>query len=226
MAKYNPDQHRRRSLRLKGFDYSRPGAYYLTVCVQNRDCLFGNCANGLVELNSAGKMIQEVWEEIPKYYPGVGIDQFVVMPNHAHGIITLSADSKPIVSPSGTGQAQGPAPTDLDSSGTRLTHADIQYVGAAPCGRPALKCLSLSDVVHRFKTMTTKRYADSVKNSGWLSFAGRLWQRNYFEHVIRDFESMERIRKYIQDNPANWHLDSENPLVVVQNDIKNQKENA
>ena len=72
--------------------------------------------------------------------------------------------------------------------------------------------MSLGDVVHRFKTMTTKRYSDGVKSSGWPSFRGRLWQRNYFEHVIRDDSSLDRIRRYIAQNPARWDVDEENPL--------------
>jgi REP element-mobilizing transposase RayT len=71
--------------------------------------------------------------------------------------------------------------------------------------------MSLPDVVHRFKTLTTKRYADGVKQCGWTPFAGRLWQRNYYEHIIRDEESLDRIRQYIADNPARWTFDRENP---------------
>jgi REP element-mobilizing transposase RayT len=71
--------------------------------------------------------------------------------------------------------------------------------------------MSLGDVVHRFKTMTTKRYADGVKQLGWPPFRGRLWQRNYYEHIIRNEESLNRIREYIAANPLRWHLDRENP---------------
>ena len=85
--------------------------------------------------------------------------------------------------------------------------------GVAPTADCA--ALSLSDVVHRFKTLTTKRYIDGVKQLRWAGFAGRLWQRNYFEHVIRNEESMNRIRQYILDNPARWEFDCEKPLVTL-----------
>jgi len=198
----NPENHRR-SIRLKGYDYSRAGAYFVTICVQNRECLFGKivgagpcaCPNSdpractQMVLNDAGIMIQTVWQEIPNHYPGVNVDAFVVMPNHIHGIIILVGagpracpDSGPCARP---GQPQGVAPT-----------------------------LSLPDVVHRFKTMTTKRYAVGVKQHGWQPFPGRLWQRNYYEHIIRDDESLNRIRQYIAENPLRWYLDRENPNAI------------
>ena len=140
-------------------------------------------------LNDAGIMIQTVWQEIPNHYPGVNVDAFVVMPNHIHGIIIL-VGAGPCACPNsgpcaGPGQPQGVAPT-----------------------------LSLPDVVHRFKTMTTKRYAVGVKQHGWQPFPGRLWQRNYYEHIIRDDESLNRIRQYIAENPLRWYLDRENPNAI------------
>ena len=87
--KYNPDIHHRRSIRLRGYDYSRPGAYFVTTCTQNRECLFGKIVGGEMVLNDAGRMINIVWNEIQENYPGVETDEFVVMPNHIHGIIVL-----------------------------------------------------------------------------------------------------------------------------------------
>ncbi len=87
--KYNPHIHNRRSIRLKGFDYSQAGAYFVTICVQHRKCLFGDVVDGKMILNDAGKMVQTVWDEIPQKYPGVQTNGFVVMPNHIHGIIGL-----------------------------------------------------------------------------------------------------------------------------------------
>lgn len=186
--KYNPDIHHRRSIRLKGYDYTQAGAYFITICTQNRLCLFGEVVNGEMRLNEAGAMVQSVWDEIPVFYPGVLTDAFVVMPNHIHGIVVL-VGAPPRGCPN-QGQAQGPAPT-----------------------------LSLPDVVHRFKTMTTKRYADGVKRNGWPPFPGRLWQRNYYEHIIRNEESLNRIRQYIADNPARWVQDRDNPGIAGSEDI-------
>lgn len=196
---FKPEIHHRRSIRLQGYDYSQAGAYFVTLCNQNRECLQGEIVEGKMRLHAAGDMIQAVWNEIPDHYPGVDVAEFVVMPNHIHGIIieTISRDcvgaaprGRPVPVPphdhlGPPGQAQGPAPTGVVR-------------------------LSLPDVVHRFKTMTSKLYADGVKQQRWPSFAGRLWQRNYWEHVIRDEADFLRIRQYIQNNPAQWEQDSLN----------------
>jgi putative transposase len=171
--------HRRQSIRLKGYDYSRPGAYFITICVNERRNLLGQLLQGRTHLSEAGIMVRDAWHQLPDYYSGFDLDEFVVMPNHIHGIILI----KSVVS-SQNGKARGPAPT--------------------PDG------FSLPDVVHRFKTLTTKRYADSVKILDWPVFYKRFWQRNYHEHIIRDDIGLATIRHYIQLNPENWEMDTEN----------------
>jgi len=181
-VRFDPERLHRRSIRLKGYDYSQPGAYFIAICTQDRACLFGEVVDGEMRLNDAGQMVQDVWDELPAFYPGVQTDAFIVMPNHIHGIIILvGAGSR--ACPDEIGQPQGVAPTRL----------------------------SLPDVVHRFKTMTTKRYIDGVKKFGWTPFRRRLWQRNYYEHIIRNDHALQRIREYIWTNPLRWHLDRENP---------------
>ena len=172
---------RRRSLRLKDYDYTQSGAYFVTICAQRKSCLFGRIVNDAMQLNDAGEMIQQVWHELPSHYPGVDIDAFVVMPNHVHGIIVL--ESEP-------GQAPGAALTDQGST------------------------MSLGDVVHRFKSLTTAQYRHGVKTKGWRTFPRQLWQRDYYEHVIRNEEELNRIRQYIIANPVQWALDRENPSGV------------
>jgi REP element-mobilizing transposase RayT len=184
------DKHRR-SIRLQGYDYNQAGAYFVTIVAQDRRCLFGDVADGKMQLNAAGQMIQMVWNELSTHYPNVDTDLFVVMPNHVHGVIVLVASA---CAESG-GQPQGVAPTNARSANHDFA-------------------LSLPDVLHRFKTLTTRRYAAGVKESGWIRFNSRLWQRNYFEHVIRDEDSLNRIRRYIDDNPARWEFDRENPAAL------------
>jgi putative transposase len=196
---YNPDIHHRRSIRLQGYDYSRAGAYFITICTQNRECLFGNILDGKMVLNPAGIMVQTVWDEIPFHYGGTEIDEFVVMPNHIHGIVVIVGATPrgcpgpdPGAFAQKNGQAQGPG-----NNG--------QAQGPAPTGNTGP--LSLGDIVHRFKTMTTKRYVDGVKQLGWQSFDGKLWQRNYWEHIIRNEMELNRIREYIYGNPTQWESD-------------------
>jgi REP element-mobilizing transposase RayT len=180
---------------LQGYDYSQAGAYFITICAQNRERLFGDIMDGKMALNDAGTMIQTVWGEIPFHYTGTEIDEFVVMPNHIHGILVIGAvvGATPRGCPGVSGQENRHAPENG------------QAQGPAPTGNTG--ALSLGDIVHRFKTMTTKRYTDGVKQSGWQSFSDRLWQRNYWEHVIRDETELNRIREYIHNNPTQWESD-------------------
>jgi REP element-mobilizing transposase RayT len=129
-------------------------------------------------------MIQSRWVDMATYYPGVETDTFIVMPNHIHGIVLLVGAGSRAC-PTDAGQPQGVAPT-----------------------------MSLPDIIHRFKTLTTKRYVDGVKQAGWMPFARRIWQRNYYEHIIRDEKSLLRIREYIATNPARWSIDPENPFAT------------
>jgi putative transposase len=188
---FHPERYHRRSIRLKGYDYRQSGAYFVTICTQDRAFLFGQVAQGEMRLNEAGKMVCDVWNDLPAFYAGVQTDAFIVMPNHIHGIIILVG--------AGPRACPGQPPVGV---GPRAYPGQPQ--GVAPT-------LGLPDVVHRFKTMTTKRYADGVKRLGWEPFRGRLWQRNYCEHIIRNEESLNRVREYILTNPMRWALDRENP---------------
>jgi REP element-mobilizing transposase RayT len=195
---YDSRRHHRRSIRLKGYDYRQAGAYFVTVCVQDRECLLGQIVDGGMWLSEAGRMVQSVWDELPAHYPGVDIDAFVVMPNHIHGIILL------------TGNNVGATPRGCPDDS--IVDAVDGMVGATPRGCPdGATGLSLPDVVHRFKSFTTAQYRHGVKNHGWIPFPGRLWQRNYYEHIIRNDHELHRIRQYIAENPEKWSLDRENP---------------
>jgi REP element-mobilizing transposase RayT len=189
----NDHSNQRRSIRLKYYNYRQSGAYFVTIVTQDRRCLFGDVVNGKMRLNDPGHMVLAVWEDLSSNYLGVETDHFVAMPNHVHGVIVLVGVGARTSADSG-GQPQGVAPTKTGSADAIVT-----------------RCLSLSDVIHRFKTLTTQRYALGVNGFGWTRFNHRLWQRNYFEHVIRNEESLLRIRQYIADNPARWEFDRENP---------------
>lgn len=167
----------RKSLRLKNYDYSQNGFYFITICIQNKECLLGEIINQKMILNNAGMLIDTIWHEIPKYYEGFKIHEYIVMPNHIHGIIEISSQ----------GRIQG-------SEGGDRT--------------PPLRVLTLSDVMQRFKTMTTNKYIYGVKNYDWKAFPKQLWQRSYYEHIIRNEKTLEEIQTYIIDNPRNWDKDS------------------
>ena len=182
---------RRRSLRLKGYDYTRAGAYFVTICAQDQACLFGDVVDGCMSLNDAGHMLAMLWNDIPARFADVEIDTFVVMPNHVHGIIVL---------PDAANRAARRGAT------TRVAPTAGNVVEATLVVAPAL-----GEVVAAFKSATTVHYIRGVKTRAWPAFRRRLWQRNYYEHVVRDEKELDRIRRYIDENPARWALDDENP---------------
>jgi len=161
MIMFDPKIQHRRSMRLKDYDYSQPGAYFITICAHNRELLF--------QSEPVHDMLKTFWGKLPIKFPIIQSDEFVVMPNHIHGIIFLN-------------------------------------VGATPRG-----CPNLGDIVDWYKTMTTNVYIKGVKNNQWPPFNDRFWQRNYYEHIIRDEDDLNRIRQYIIDNPIRWDEDEDNP---------------
>jgi len=185
---YDPTEHHRRSIRLPAYDYAQAGAYFVTIVCKDRECAFGEVVDGEMVLNEPGRMIETVWRELPQHYAGVEVDTLVVMPNHVHGIIIL-VGAGPCARPDNPRRSRG--------------------VGGQPQG--VAPTVSLPDVVHRFKSLTTARYRRGVLQDRWPPFSGRLWQRNYYEHVIRNEEELNTIRQYVADNPARWADDRENP---------------
>ena len=169
----------RQSIRLRGYDYSRVGAYYITICVRNRQCLFGDVIDRHMQLNQAGLIIRSVWDNLPRLYDGIDLDAFIVKPNHVHGIVVINQ-------PVGVIQE---SPTYAEPVAQR-------------------RRMLLSKIVGRLKMVSAKQINALRGSSGQP-----LWQRNYYEHVIRDEGSLKRIRQYFADNPAQWEFDHENPAV-------------
>jgi putative transposase len=178
---YDPKTHHRRSIRLKGYDYARPGWYFVTVCVHEKRHLFGDVAEGEMVLNEAGQVVRRAWRNLPSRFPRMILDEHVVMPNHFHGIIHIV----------GAGLAppqKGDASITATSKGT------------------ASRGPTFADAVRVFKS-TAARAVNVL-----LSLQGnRLWQRDYYEHIIRNEREVEIIREYIRTNPQRWATDPENP---------------
>ncbi len=189
---FDPLRHHRRSIRLKDYDYSQAGAYFVTICVQGRECLFGDVVNHEMHYNDAGKMICAEWETLTQRFPTVELDEWVAMPNHLHGIIGIvdSVRASLVDTPDRAGM--NPAPTSKST---------------------------LGDIVGAFKSLSTHQYIEGVHNKGWLAFYKKLWQRNYHEHIVRNERELEAIRKYIRNNPKQWMLDRDHPSNVPPNSI-------
>jgi putative transposase len=191
------NQHKnRRSIRLQGYDYSSPGEYFITICTQNRECLFGEIVRGEMVLNRCGKIADTYWYQIPDRYNNVIIDAFVVMPNHIHGIIRIEYDFE------GDHHSAG-AIRELPLR-NELTQQDED--SNSETYRKKRRQMLLSKIVGWYKMNVAKQTNILLNNSG-----NRFWQRNYYEHIIRDDKSLNRIRDYIINNPAQWVEDMNHP---------------
>ena len=217
---YNPEIHRRRSLRLKGYDYTHVGAYFITIVTQGRSCLFGEIVGEEMQLSEAGEMMDKIWEALPQRFPVIEIDMFVVMPNHLHGIIVISkpkrattrvAPTKSIDIETGLVPAQNTADHAKNTAFT-TNRVTTRVTPTGGVGDSTKNQFALGDVIGAYKSLTTVEYVRGVKATKWEPFHERLWQRNYYEHVVRHDESLRDLQQYILDNPAQWAFDKENPL--------------
>jgi len=168
---------KRKPLRLKEYDYSLPGSYFVTVCTKDRVDLFGDIENGIIEENEHGRIVRTCWEKLPNHYPMIMLDEFVVMPNHVHGIIIID-------NPVGV-----------------IHESPLQM------NKLARRQMLLPKIVGRFKQNIAKQI-----NIMRGTYRETVWQRNYYEHIIRNEKSLYRIREYIRTNPEQWTWDKENTL--------------
>jgi putative transposase len=195
--KYDPQRHHRRSIRLKGFDYSHNSAYFLTLVTKGRECLFGEISNGEMRLNTTGKIITSMWLGLETRFHDIQLGEFVVMPNHFHAIISVGATL--VVAPDGV------APDWVAPDG-------VAPDGIAPAKRSGTSPpLTLGDIVGAFKSISTHEIIRAVRRGEIPPFAGKIWQRNYYEHIVRSEVELDRIRQYIRDNSTRWVEDRENP---------------
>lgn len=174
----------RRSSRLPHYDYSHPGAYFITVRTYKKQLLFGDIVDGKMRLSSFGNIVSHCWQAIPMHFLNANLDRFVIMPNHLHGIIILQDNLR---------GAACCAPT-------KKTNVE----GNRQINKPA--CGSLSAIVRSFKSAVTKRINEVRKTPG-----APVWQRSFWDHIIRNEQDLNRIRQYILNNPLKWHLDRHNP---------------
>jgi len=192
--KYNPDIHHRRSIRLKRYDYSQAGLYFITICTQNRLCLFGKIKESNLQLNDAGIMIEHQWQELIYRFDNIKLHQFIVMPNHFHGIV--ESVGVPLVGTQNAEQRQ-----------TKQRPIEQPQTEQPPKGQPQGIAPTVGDVVGAFKSLSTNDYIRNVKQNNWQPFNKKIWQRNYYEHIIRNEKSYDQISEYIQTNPLKWQDD-------------------
>lgn len=170
-----------RDIRLPEYDYSQEGAYFITICTQDRKCILGDIIDGQMKLNKWGRVVEQSWHDLVDHYTGIELDTYVIMPNHIHGVIVITGD---VNIKTDVGDGFKPSPT----------------------GRMVVKSHGLAEIVRAFKTFSARKINQERNAKGQ-----KVWQRNYFEHVIRNKNSLNKIREYIYNNPRYWQTDDENP---------------
>jgi putative transposase len=181
-------QHHRKSIRLKEYDYSQPGEYFITICTYDHKCILGEIINDEMRLNEVGKIVEKCWKEIPSHFMNVELDEFVVLPNHLHGIITINEPVKYI----------HPNTKNINVGVQNFEPLQNIYQHIIP--------KSLGSIIRSYKAAVTHE----CLQCGYLDFR---WQRNYFDRIIRNDKELDKIRDYIHNNGLQWvkkRNDSEN----------------
>jgi len=204
--KFDPLRHHRHSIRLKGYDYARAGAYFVTMCAWHREMIFGEVVEGEMRLSEAGQSVCDVWEGLPTHYAHVELDAFVVMPNHVHGIIVLVDDEVGADVRTGRiGAGLRPAPTPTAPTTTTPT-TTAPTTTAPTTTTPTSRRHGLPEIVRALKSFSARGINEFRATPGVP-----VWQRNYYEHIIRNERALNAIRQYIANNPLKWSLDRDNP---------------
>ena len=204
--------YRRRSIRLPHYDYSRAGYYFITVTTHKRVHLFGEIEDGVMVLNVAGEMIRRLWYEVEEDFANTALHDFVIMPNHIHGIIQIKyhnpvgADSISALPSNNQSRNISSIPVGAESISAHPSNNQPRDI---PSKRRAEidSAPTLFRIIQSFKRHTTLQYIQMVKNNTLPPFDKRIWQRNYYEHVVRDANDYARIAEYIRNNPLTWKED-------------------
>lgn len=183
--------HQRKPNRMPGYDYFSQGAYFITICSNGMLHLFGSIVDGTMVCNDAGLMMRQKWLEMQRYYPGISTEALCVMPNHLHAIVRLTGEKEPIWLP---GTPRGAFPTGESAT-------------AAGTPRGAFPTLGIPEYMDRYKSLTTRLYINGVRKGNYLPFYEKVWQKSYYDHVVRDEYEYRRIFCYIKTNPKRWKHD-------------------
>ena len=196
-SKFDPQKHHRKSIRLQGYDYSQAGAYYVTIVTYQRDCLFGEIVDGEMHINAYGEIVQKWWDEIPIHFPNVELGAFVIMPNHVHGIIFITTERR--------GEVLSPRDNPNDNNLDENVDGTNQQGGDA--SQPPLRKRTLGQIVAYFKYQSTKEM-NRIETENAIT---KFWQKNYYEHIIRDEKDLQNTTDFIEAIPSLWDEDVNNP---------------
>lgn len=197
---YDPDKHDRQSIRLRGYDYTQTGAYFITICAHDRVCLFGEVEEGRMYLNAYGRIVVEEWRHSQDLRTEIVLDTYIVMPNHVHGIVLITHSD---------GRSDGRDVRGYDIRAGKQSAPAVGATGRSPLPDeydPGPPPKSLGAMVAGFKSAATTRINRLRDMPG-----AAVWQRGYYDHIIRNEKAWRRIRRYIETNPARWHQDTNHP---------------
>lgn len=192
--------HRKNSLRLGGFDYSQPGFYFVTFVTKYREPLFGQIHHGEMEYTRAGNIAYEQWEILPAKFPFIVLDGFVVMPNHLHGILIIHEDMDRQV---GEKHSEPMNPVEMRRSSECFSPTINPYDFESH--KDGTRSHSLGAIIQNYKSITARKVNAYLQTPG-----ANIWQRNYYDRIIRNQDELEKIREYILNNPSRWDEDGEN----------------
>ena len=203
---FNPDIHHRQSIRLRDYDYSQPGAYFITICTHQRESLFGYITDGMMNMNATGMLVDATWRDLPNRYPTIELGDHVVMPNHFHGIVHI-LDGHPVGARFIAPSTQFIAP---DNCADQCVQSEIQpgTMGQGTINQGVInqgainRAPTVGNVIRGFKARCTHGVNQLNNTTGQP-----LWQRNYYEHIIRNEQAYRTIAEYIRSNPQRWQYD-------------------
>lgn len=222
---FDPKIHHRRSVRLRGYDYSQAGVYFITICCESMICRFGSVVNDKMVLSEFGNSAYEEWVNLAKRFTNFELDVFQIMPNHMHGIIVLNDsgatpaaaqndavddDISPVGATLAVAQNAVDADDEIEAGSNESAIEEVREgAGASPArtiaNNIAAKAIAIGDMVGAYKSLVANNCLKISKSKN--ERLGKLWHRNYYEHIIRDEKAYQTISDYVINNPANWNDD-------------------
>jgi putative transposase len=188
IAPINSNIHYRKSIRLKEYDYSYPGEYFVTICTKGKECMYGSIANGKMDLNEKGRIVDRCWKGIPEHFPYVDLDEYAIMPNHFHGIIIINENNC------------------CSSRGEVTSPLHKPTLGNIVDASSPLRKRTLGNIVAYFKYQSTKMINELQSTAGV-----KVWQRNYYDRIVRNEKELQNMQDYIVNNVISWAFEKEHP---------------
>ena len=206
---YNSNLHNRNSIRMQGYDYTQIGSYFITICTRHKECLLGEITDGKMKLSSLGEIVYCQWLQLPNRFSNIILDAFIIMPNHIHGIVIINGENPPRRGEAGDTRHNSSANNLISPASPDLPNREpLQLLKSNPCSPKNYKKPhgtipgSVGAIIQNYKSLTSRKI-----NTLFRAKTTTIWQRNFYEHIIRDEMDLDRIVAYIENNPISWSDD-------------------